>query len=337
MRARPMQQLTGMQAGRLVLVLWLTVGRALARGHGASKQTDRSQSLVGERCLGVVSLVEASGNSTEDSISGICAAGTGSPECGFFAEVLALAIAHDDFAPHDFCLNVQSARVCAENMDDLFLSQPVADLAYGECMRSKQADAYCKRFRWMLADAVENGDLDTMRACYMLQAYSGSVGGQSMSPEGAPAWRGPAALVLARRGTNSTVGTELASLVASVAAGKPPLRAPTLRPAPLASALHEVPVSVRPAEKLGGSNSTVTKRDARRTLEKASRIVTHIVPLSPLAGHLATRRVPTSAHTTAGLAQEGSAKIARATRRASAEAKLEGKPEYNGFLSKFVQ
>jgi hypothetical protein len=67
---------------------------------------------------------------------------------------------------------------------DVVLSSPaVADLMLGECMRrSKDGEdkkpkpqsegmARCFRLQKILAYAIHNDDLDTMRTCYMIQAY----------------------------------------------------------------------------------------------------------------------------------------------------------------------
>jgi len=58
-------------------------------------------------------------------------------------------------------------------MDKLLESKAVSDLAFGECERAKPARslAYCRRLQQMLAFAVKQEDLDTLRACYMLEAY----------------------------------------------------------------------------------------------------------------------------------------------------------------------
>jgi len=59
-------------------------------------------------------------------------------------------------------------------MDNLLLSQSVSDLAHGACRRAKGKEGdkthYCDKFQFMLLFAVKSHDLDTMRACYMMEA-----------------------------------------------------------------------------------------------------------------------------------------------------------------------
>jgi hypothetical protein len=58
-------------------------------------------------------------------------------------------------------------------MDSLYQSTATKDLLYGECMRAPEAksNGYCNKFKSLLSRSVRESDLDTMRACYMMQAF----------------------------------------------------------------------------------------------------------------------------------------------------------------------
>jgi len=147
-------------------------------------------------CLDVVRRrLEAGGRLDEGALAELCTEAADAPpqRCEFLAEALALAAARPGFQPDQFCSDIERAQFCSRSMDRLLVSQPVADLAYGECLRAERAggedDAYCKRFRDMLSYAVRNDDLDTMRACYVIQAAAGSNASAGTTPSEVPRMR----------------------------------------------------------------------------------------------------------------------------------------------------
>lgn len=135
---------------------------------------EKTGSITEERCRIVVTEVQKSKSYTEESIRPICDREIKSSRCDFFAEALSLASSHADFDGHNFCEAIVSAQFCAQTMDRLLTSQAMADLARGDCIRASntRGSAYCEKFQKMLAYSVQNDDLDTMRACYMMEAYS---------------------------------------------------------------------------------------------------------------------------------------------------------------------
>lgn len=159
-------------------VAWLLLPLlALARddaGHRQGAAQEREEQFTEEKCKAVVTKVQEKGQYTEESIQPICAEEMHSPKCDFFAEALSLASSHADFNDKRFCGDIAEARFCSGTMDKLLRSVPVADLAYGECVRRRpgKGEAYCGKFQKMLGYAVQNEDLDTMRACYMIEAYA---------------------------------------------------------------------------------------------------------------------------------------------------------------------
>jgi len=168
---------------RAVSGVWLTLllQSTFARGEGTESGVERVPELVQfnkSQCLDAIKAVQESNKYTEDSIASHCADKMEFARCDFFAETLSLASKHSDFEPLHFCRDMEAAHFCSTTMDKLLTSIPVADLAYGECTRAKppREAAYCKQFRSMLATAVQNEDLDTMRACYMIEAYANDTG-----------------------------------------------------------------------------------------------------------------------------------------------------------------
>lgn len=131
------------------------------------------ETLSEDECKKVVKKVQESGKYTEESIQPICAAEVKSSKCDFFSEALSLASSHSDFDAKVFCKDIAEAHFCSQTMDHVLSSAPVSDLAFGECVRAHETkgQAYCLKFEKMLAYAVQNDDLDTMRACYMIEAY----------------------------------------------------------------------------------------------------------------------------------------------------------------------
>jgi len=128
------------------------------------------------QCETVVTKVKASGVYTEESISVICTKELKTSGCGFFAEALSLASSHSDYKGQTFCKTMEDAQFCSQIMDKLLESRPVSDMAFGECERSipKKTEEYCRKIQSMLALSVKQEDLDTMRACYMMEAYTNS-------------------------------------------------------------------------------------------------------------------------------------------------------------------
>jgi len=169
---------------RAVSGVWLTLllQSTFARGEGTESGVERVPELVQfnkSQCLDAIKAVQESNKYTEDSIASHCADKMEFARCDFFAETLSLASKHSDFDPLHFCHDMEAAHFCSTTMDKLLTSIPVADLAYGECTRAKpprEVAAYCNKFRAMLSTAVQNEDLDTMRACYMIEAYANDTG-----------------------------------------------------------------------------------------------------------------------------------------------------------------
>jgi hypothetical protein len=151
----------------------------------ASEETGerKETSLTVRQCLTIVDKVQEGGKYSEESIAQICNEEAQSQKCEFFAEALSLASGHTDFEGKHFCRDITEAHFCSETLDHLLASDPVSDLAYGACMRARPAkgDTYCSKFKRMLSQAVNSTDLDTMRACYMMEAYA-----EGSSKEGAP-------------------------------------------------------------------------------------------------------------------------------------------------------
>jgi len=131
------------------------------------------ETLSEAQCKTVVKKVQESGKYTEESIQPICQQEVKSSKCDFFSEALALSSSHNDFDSKKFCKDITEAHFCSQTMDHVLSSAPVSDLAFGECMRThdSKGQTYCLKFEKMLAYAVQNDDLDTMRACYMIEAY----------------------------------------------------------------------------------------------------------------------------------------------------------------------
>jgi len=118
--------------------------------------------------------VQEKGRYTEESIAAICNEELRSGSCEFFSEALSLASSHSDFKADAFCQDMDRAQFCANVMDKLLQSTAVSDLAFGECERAKpqKSEEYCRKIKQMLGYSVQNNDLDTIRACYMIEAYT---------------------------------------------------------------------------------------------------------------------------------------------------------------------
>jgi hypothetical protein len=155
---------------------------ACARGYTVAESELNSgtseSTLTESQCSETVKKVQASGKYTEDAILPICSSEVKSSKCDFFAEALSLASTHTDFTSKVFCKDIAEAHTCSQMMDSLYESVSTKDLLFGECMRSQdgKSEQYCMKFKSLLGRAVKESDLDTMRACYMMQAYDEKEG-----------------------------------------------------------------------------------------------------------------------------------------------------------------
>ncbi|CEM26143.1 unnamed protein product [Vitrella brassicaformis CCMP3155] len=103
---------------------------------------------------------------------------TEEPRCLFFARAYAaargragrLGVGVDG---GKFCSNVGEALFCSNTMDRLLRSEPVADLAYGACMRvhHTRGEHYCSRFMRFLNYSIAHDDIDTLHSCYLLEMF----------------------------------------------------------------------------------------------------------------------------------------------------------------------
>lgn len=146
-------------------------------------RSEKKEAFTPKECLAVVKKVQESGRYTEESIVPICNDVMGrSSNCEFFAEALSLASSHSDFKGEHFCEDMDRAQFCSEIMDKLLQSTAVSDLAFGECERAKpnKSIEYCRRIQNMLGLSVKQEDLDTMRACYMMEAYTNQTGSKAL-------------------------------------------------------------------------------------------------------------------------------------------------------------
>lgn len=136
----------------------------------------QAETLTLAQCSSAVKKVQEAGKYTEDAILPICSSVVRSSKCDFFSEALSLATSHTDFNAKDFCKNIGEAHFCSQTMDRLLSSPVMSDLAFGECMRDKahKGEKYCKKFSEFSSYSVQHDDLDTMRACYMMEAYDES-------------------------------------------------------------------------------------------------------------------------------------------------------------------
>lgn len=164
-----------------VVVLSTTIALAWQCCQGAqmeegSEEQFQTETLTLAQCTSAVKKVQETGKYTEEAILPICSSVVRSSKCDFFSEALSLATSHTDFSSKVFCKNIGEAHFCSQTMDRLLSSPIMADLAFGACMRDKSSrgEQYCQRFSKMHAYAVQHDDLDTMRACYMMEAYDDS-------------------------------------------------------------------------------------------------------------------------------------------------------------------
>merc|ERR1719313_3113760 len=148
-----------------------------------SEEQFQVETLTLAQCSSAVRKVQETGKYTEEAILPICSSVVRSSKCDFFSEALSLATSHTDFNSKVFCKNIGEAHFCSQTMDRLLTSPVMSDLAFGACMRDKSSrgEQYCQRFSKMHAYAVQHDDLDTMRACYMMEAYDDSESEESNS------------------------------------------------------------------------------------------------------------------------------------------------------------
>lgn len=100
-------------------------------------------------------------------------------QCEFFSEAWGLAVTHPGYSSETFCGAVGGAFACSEMMDDVLTSGAVADLAFAACVK-KQGEAkvgYCLKFQSAISEADKSTDLDTLRACYLMEEEAKTVAG----------------------------------------------------------------------------------------------------------------------------------------------------------------
>lgn len=105
-------------------------------------------------------------------------------QCEFFSEAWGLAITHAGYSSVDFCRNVGGALKCSQMMDTVLTSPAVKDLAFAECVRKQGAAAveYCQQFQTSIEVADHSTDLDTLRACYLLEEDVKTVAAPIVAP-----------------------------------------------------------------------------------------------------------------------------------------------------------
>jgi len=104
-------------------------------------------------------------------------------QCEFFSEAWGLAITHPGYSSETFCGAVAGAFACSEMMDDVLTSGAVADLAFAACVK-KQGEAkvgYCLKFQNAIKEADKSTDLDTLRACYLMEEEAKTTAGPIIS------------------------------------------------------------------------------------------------------------------------------------------------------------
>jgi hypothetical protein len=107
-----------------------------------------------------------------------------SGQCEFFTEAWGLAITHPGFSAKDFCQSVGGAFRCSLLMDTVLTSPAVTDLAFAACVREQGAGAveYCQQFQNSIQVADHSTDLDTLRACYLLEEEAKTVAAPIVAP-----------------------------------------------------------------------------------------------------------------------------------------------------------
>jgi hypothetical protein len=104
-------------------------------------------------------------------------------QCEFFSEAWGLAITHPGYSSETFCGAVGGAFACSEMMDDVLTSGAVADLAFAACVKKQGAEkvGYCLKFQTAISEADKSTDLDTLRACYLMEEEAKTVAGPIVS------------------------------------------------------------------------------------------------------------------------------------------------------------
>jgi len=244
-------------------------GESVEEGHGNAndQNLEKHEVFTESQCMVVVKKVQDSGKYTEESIEPVCNAEMKSPKCEFFAEALSLASSHTDFNGKSFCFNINEARFCSGSMDRILQSSSVADLAYGECLRAKpiKGDHYCDKFQKMLAFAVNNEDLDTMRACYMIEAYSGSESKEPDAPSTTPEAKVPTTTTAATPKAAATTTTVPLKIVSGAKEQKEfgkKGETPLAKQATSTIGQAAIIVKPEPVEKMGDGKGTGVKPTA---------------------------------------------------------------------------
>jgi hypothetical protein len=106
-----------------------------------------------------------------------------SGQCDFFSEAWSLAITHPGFKPEVFCHAVGGAFKCSRMMDAVLTSGAVSDLAFAACVREQGVEntKYCQQFQSTIGEADHTTDLDTLRACYLLEEEGKTSAGPILS------------------------------------------------------------------------------------------------------------------------------------------------------------
>lgn len=263
---------------------------ASARARDQAALAVGRETLTEAECKMVVQRVEAMNKYTEESITPVCRELAASPKCDFFSEALSLASSHPDFKASLFCRDIADAHFCSETMDVLLSSPAMADLMLGECMRSKDKEGlnHCSKLSKILAYAIHNDDLDTMRTCYMIQAY-GDLDSANLK---AVAWP--------KEKTNETIMAEPDSGVPSPEkriirssstnpndvgkgkAGKGPARAAPAAPAAASVGESGIVLRPKPLSKVGNGSGDASPAPAPPAPPPSAPVVLRPMPLDDL-------------------------------------------------------
>jgi hypothetical protein len=141
--------------------MWLLLLQLAAAAAQREFSTSRCEGLAG----GIATPAKAIEEACQSDL------GLSAGQCEFFTEAWGLAITHAGFSSADFCRNVGSALRCSGTMDAVLTSSAVKDLAFAECVREQGKDSveYCMQFQSAIGAADHSTDLDTLRACYLME------------------------------------------------------------------------------------------------------------------------------------------------------------------------
>lgn len=277
------------------------------------------ETLTESRCAAAVKKVQDAGKYTEEAILPICSAEVKSSKCDFFAEALSLATTHTDFTTKVFCKDISEARACSQIMESLFSSQTEGDLLYGECMRSHGAegDKYCSKFHTLLAMSVQNQDLDTMRACYMMQAYDNDDSSKTTTKP--PASEKPAKLNAEKPAKATTNKTKSVNVKPALTTATNKTKSANVKPTSAAAKPVQNTSAIQVAKKKNGT-------------AKVAKATAHGAPQPAKKSSPATAKNKTEVKPHAGLVQKKSKDAPKAK---PTEAPKD-KKEYGGFMSAFI-